>query len=217
MKNLVVPRFATEAEEAKWRDEHMGVVGENLIAGLKDGTAHRGGPRRVLQERRGRTSSEQALALLRSPFRDAAPEILRGAILALSECQNTAPLPGLLAVARSNPNQALQVLALRGYLKLVGLPSQRPNPESARLLSDAMGLARQPAEKIALLALLPNYPCAESRQIAQSMLKDEAVSKEAQAAIDRLNGAPGGSGGRGVRGAPGGRGPQGPTEGPPQG
>ena len=163
----------------------------------------------------GQTSNEQALALLRSALSDPTPEIVRGSILALSEWKSTAPLPDLLAVAKSNSNQALQILALRGYLKLVALPSQRPNPESARLLSDALGLARQPAEKIALLALLPNYPCAESRQIAESMLKDEAVSKEAQAAIDRLNG--GGRGGRGGRGTPGGRGPQGPPEGPPQG
>jgi len=52
MKKLVVPKFATEAEEAKWWDEHMDAVGENLIAAMKSGTAHRGGPRRVLQERR---------------------------------------------------------------------------------------------------------------------------------------------------------------------
>ena len=52
MKKLEVPKFATEAEEAKWWDEHMDAVGENLIASLKSGTAHRGGPRRVLQERR---------------------------------------------------------------------------------------------------------------------------------------------------------------------
>jgi len=52
MKKLVVPKFATEAEEAKWWDEHMRAVGENLIAAMKSGTAHRGGPRRVLQERR---------------------------------------------------------------------------------------------------------------------------------------------------------------------
>jgi hypothetical protein len=52
MKKLAVPKFATEAEEAKWWDEHMDAVGENLIAVMKSGTAHRGGPRRVLQERR---------------------------------------------------------------------------------------------------------------------------------------------------------------------
>jgi hypothetical protein len=33
MKKLVVPKFATEAEEAKWWDEHMGAVGENLRRG----------------------------------------------------------------------------------------------------------------------------------------------------------------------------------------
>jgi hypothetical protein len=52
MKKLAVPKFATEAEEAKWWDGHMDAVGKNLIAAMKSGTAHRGGPRRVLQERR---------------------------------------------------------------------------------------------------------------------------------------------------------------------
>jgi len=37
MKKLVVPKFATEAEEAKWWDEHMDAVGENLIDALKSG------------------------------------------------------------------------------------------------------------------------------------------------------------------------------------
>jgi predicted DNA binding CopG/RHH family protein len=52
MKKLVVPKFATEAEEAEWWDAHMDVVGENLIEAIKNGTAHRGGPKRVLEERR---------------------------------------------------------------------------------------------------------------------------------------------------------------------
>jgi hypothetical protein len=52
MKKLVVPKFSTETEEAKWWDQHMDAVGENLRAAMKSGTAHRGGPRRVLQERR---------------------------------------------------------------------------------------------------------------------------------------------------------------------
>jgi hypothetical protein len=147
----------------------------------------------------GQTSNDQALPLLRASLSDPTPEIVRGSILALSEWKTNAPLPDLLAVARSNSNQAFQVLALRGYLKVVALPSQRSNPESARLLRDAADLAKQPAEKIAVLSLLPNYPCKESLQIAQSMMNDEAVSREAQAAMDRINGVPVAGGKKGAK------------------
>jgi hypothetical protein len=52
MKKLKIPTFRTEAEEAKWWDAHMASVAANLAEGMKAGTAHRGGPRRVIQERR---------------------------------------------------------------------------------------------------------------------------------------------------------------------
>lgn len=52
MKKIKVPRFTTEAEEAKWWDDHMNVVEGNLLELMKSGTAQRGGPRRVIQERR---------------------------------------------------------------------------------------------------------------------------------------------------------------------
>jgi hypothetical protein len=99
-----------------------------------------------------------------------------------------------MAIAKGNSNPALQVLALRGYLKLVGLPSERPNAESARLLGDAVALAKEAAEKRTLLSILVNYPCPESIRIAESMAKDETVASEAKAALDRLSG-----GGRGPR------------------
>ena len=52
MKKLVVPRFAKEKAEAKWWDDHMKVVEGNLVEAIKTGTAKRGGPKRVIQERR---------------------------------------------------------------------------------------------------------------------------------------------------------------------
>ena len=52
MKKLVVPKFSTEAEEAKWWDRHLDVVGSNLVEAIRTGTAKHGGPSRVIQERR---------------------------------------------------------------------------------------------------------------------------------------------------------------------
>jgi HEAT repeat protein len=143
--------------------------------------------RAALLEVMGQTSSEQARPVLRGALKDPTPEIARAAILALSEWANPAPLPDLLSIARNQPNPALQVLALRGYLKLIGLPSPRPAAESARMLSEAMQLARQPAEKRTVLSLLPAFPSAESLQVAEAAMKDQEVAKEAQAAVQRIN------------------------------
>ena len=52
MKKVNAPRFRTEVQEAKWWDSHMDVVEANLVEGIKTGAAQRGGPRRVIQERR---------------------------------------------------------------------------------------------------------------------------------------------------------------------
>lgn len=51
MKKLTVPKFKTEAEEAKWWDGHVGVVEENLVEAMKNGTVHSGGPAQVLKDR----------------------------------------------------------------------------------------------------------------------------------------------------------------------
>jgi hypothetical protein len=93
----------------------------------------------------------------------------------------------LMAFAKGTANESLQVLALRGYLKLVALPSQRPDAESARLLGEAMTLAKQPAEKRQVLAILSNYPCKETLAIAQAAVADESVTKEAEAAVEKIN------------------------------
>ena len=48
MIKLVVPKFATEREEAEWWDAHMDIVESNLLEAMKNGTAGRGIVRRLL-------------------------------------------------------------------------------------------------------------------------------------------------------------------------
>ena len=59
------------------------------------------------------------------------------------------------------PTNNLQVLALRGVLKLMLAPSQRPVAESGRMLGESMRLASQTAEKINILSMLPYFPSKE--------------------------------------------------------
>jgi hypothetical protein len=142
--------------------------------------------RLALLEVMGQTSSQLALPLLRAALADPAPEIARAAILALSEWATPAPLPDLAALARTQANPALQVLALRGYLKLLALPG-RPAAETAALLADAMSLARQPAEKKTILSMLAGVPSTESLKLARAATEDKEVAAEAAAAVEKIN------------------------------
>jgi HEAT repeat protein len=134
----------------------------------------------------GRTSSPDALPVLKAALADPSADIVRASVLALTEWQTPAPMPDLLTIAKTPANPALGILALRGYVKLAGLPSERPNTESAKLLVPAAELAKEPAEKRALLAVLANYPCKESLDLIQSMTNDPAVTAEAKTAATRM-------------------------------
>jgi len=144
-------------------------------------------PRLALLEVMGRTSIEDALGVLRGNLKDSNPEITRASVLALSEWTNPAPLPDLLAVARRDAGSTLQVLALRGYLRLLALPSQRSRAVSASMVGEAMRLAKQPAEKRLALSLLPPFASKEALQVAQAAQADQAVAQEAKAAVDSIN------------------------------
>jgi hypothetical protein len=177
-------RDATQTLASVLRRSQPAPVGA-VLAAYKTASAVE--PRLSLIEVLGQTSSEEALPLLRDGLKDSNPEVVRAAILALSGWDSPAPLADLLPIAKSGSSPALQILALRGYLKLLALPSQRPDTDSARLLGEAMRLASQPAEKITVLSLLQAFPCKESLQLAEASVGDEAVATEAKAAVDRIN------------------------------
>ncbi len=48
----MVPKFESEAEEAQWWDDHKGMVEDELIKALSDGTAGRGTAQRLTREAR---------------------------------------------------------------------------------------------------------------------------------------------------------------------
>jgi HEAT repeat protein len=156
-------------------------------------SAYRSAPqpeaRASLLEVMGQTSNPEALPLLRDSLKENRAEVARAAILALSEWSDAAPLADLLAAAKDNSDPTLQVLALRGYLKLMGAPSPRPHSESAGMLAGAMRLAKQPAEKKTILSLLVSIPCAEALEIAEQSLADETVATESKVAVKRIRSA----------------------------
>ena len=51
-RGIKVPEFESEAQEARWWEEHKDLVEENLIEAMRDGTAQRGSAQRLAKEAR---------------------------------------------------------------------------------------------------------------------------------------------------------------------
>ena len=84
------------------------------------------------------------------------------------------------------PTNNIQILALRGVLRLTVLQSDRTPAQSGRLLADAMSLAAQVAEKRNVLGLLAYFPSREALEVAQAATRDPAVASEARVALAQV-------------------------------
>jgi HEAT repeat protein len=186
---VVTPVLADDRTEAS---RSLGAVLRRSKAGTKDvlsaySQASDTEVRTALMRVMGQSGSAEALTVLRSAMKDQDAGVKRAAILAITDWPDITTVPDLFEAARTASNPAHQVLALRGAVQLIGLPNpSRPVQESAKLLVEAMSLAKQADEKRAILALLPRYPVKDSLDLADASLKDPEVAAEAKAAVDRL-------------------------------
>jgi hypothetical protein len=113
--------------------------------------------------------------------------VKRAAILGLSDWSDDTPIPDLLATARTASTPAPQALALRGVVRLAGLPGSHRTPsETVKVLADVLSLAKQADEKRAVLSLLPRYAIKESLDLAGTLVSDSEVAAEAKSAVARL-------------------------------
>jgi HEAT repeat protein len=133
----------------------------------------------------GRSGREEALPLLRRALASEETVVQRAAILALTGWPTAEPAPDLLAVARTETEEPLPVLALRGYIRLVSTPSALAPEEVTARLAAALEAAG-PEERKAVLAALQKHACPESLDLALTLLDDPQVAAEARLAVESL-------------------------------
>ncbi|MDH4196367.1 MAG: HEAT repeat domain-containing protein [Candidatus Aminicenantes bacterium] len=155
---------------------------ENLLAGEKD-------PKRRVDLLRvlGKVGDETALPLLRNALSDPDALVADAAVRAVADWPTIAARDDALAIARTSQEFTHRVLALRAYIRMLGLEPYRAPQAVVADLRDAVPLAAGRAEeKLAILALLPRFACQEALDFANSLAADESVRKEAQLAADRI-------------------------------
>jgi HEAT repeat protein len=90
----------------------------------------------------GRLGGAKALESIQSALADADPEISEAAIRGLCNWPNAQVADELLELATNSENNAWRRWALRAYIRVVTLQSDRPEAETLAMLQSAMSLAK---------------------------------------------------------------------------
>ncbi len=127
----------------------------------------------------GELGDSSGLPVLRQALDDGQESLRRAAITALSGWPNGEPLADLQRVAKEGRDPTSKVLALRGYIDVLGRAGAMPAQEKVQHYQTALSLAPNAAEKKRVFAGLPSVKTLEAMELAASCVPDEQVKEEA--------------------------------------
>ena len=134
----------------------------------------------------GRLQGERSLVVVREALTADDEPVADTAVRVLANWDGAEALDDLERVARTSDNPKHRVVALRGYIRIVRLPSEREPASTLRLLNTALDLAEQPAERKLVLAALGDVISLESLQRTAAYLDDPELTLEAASALLRI-------------------------------
>ena len=127
----------------------------------------------------GKIGDSTALPVLTAALKDSNAEVQAAAIRALADWPTSQPVAELLNVAESSNNKVHRILALRGFVRLLGLEHARPAAETVAMYKKAMSLSADAAEKKNVLSGLAGTKSLAALQMAADYLDDETLLNEA--------------------------------------
>jgi HEAT repeat protein len=136
----------------------------------------------------GRIGDKTALPVLYAALKDESVDVQTAAIRALAEWPTSEPVAELQKIAENSGNKLHRILALRGFVRLLGLANDRPAGETIEMYKKAMSLAPDAGEKKKVLSGLANTKSLAALQMAAGYLDDKALSVEAGAALVNIAG-----------------------------
>ncbi len=134
----------------------------------------------------GKIGDKSALGVLREGLKDKNDTVEETCIRALAEWPTAEPIADLLKVVQATENKLHRVLALRGFVRLIGLESNRPAEETIGMYKQAMSLASDTSEKKMVLSGLANMKLLAALHMASSYLEDKDLQQEAEVAVVKI-------------------------------
>ena len=127
---------------------------------------------------------EQALKTMRANLAGEG-EVKKAVVRALAEWPSPEPLADLLEAAKTDKDATVQILALRGYVRLAGL-SKIGSGEKVKAFAQAMELAKRAEEKKLVLAGLAKVNDPAALKAVQPCLDEAELKNEAFAAYAEI-------------------------------
>ena len=134
----------------------------------------------------GRIGGGRSLAAVRAALKDSDAEVQMTAIRVLSDWSSPEPVGNLLQVAQSSSDKVQRVLALRGFIRLTGLDSERPAEDTIVLYKQAIKLAPSIEEKKMVLSGLSGMKTYAAIKAAADFLNDSELQEEAAVAVVKV-------------------------------
>ncbi|HUU36974.1 MAG TPA: HEAT repeat domain-containing protein [Candidatus Desulfaltia sp.] len=134
----------------------------------------------------GKIGDDSSLTLLRTALQEENAAIQDAVIRALADWPSATPREDVLAIAQRSKDLTHQVLALRGYVRMIGLEKYQSPAAAVQSLMIALNLAPRPEEIKLVLGTLPDFACPDALALAESLLSVERVQAEAEAAVTRI-------------------------------
>jgi HEAT repeat protein len=129
---------------------------------------------------------EAALRAVVEDTKSSDAEIRDAAIRALADWHDMSAAAELLKLANTAEKPGQQILALRGYIRLVGMPSKRATKETIQMYKDALTAAKRVDEKRLALSGLSAIRNVEALKLVATYFEDESVAAEAATAAVRI-------------------------------
>jgi len=134
----------------------------------------------------GKFGGEKALAAVRAALADNDATVQDAAIRTLVEWPDATPADDLFKLVREAKDEKYRVLALRGYVRMLALPSEQPIGEVLKRFDETLRLATRPDDKKLILASMAELRHPSVVKALQPFLADAALKAEAEAAIKKV-------------------------------
>lgn len=131
----------------------------------------------------GGLGGDEALKAVRAAAKSGNAEVKDAAIRALVEWPDAGAVQELSRIARTSDEEKYRVLALRGYVRQVALPSDRPAEETLKMYQEALKIARRAEDKKMVLAGLGSASDPQVLTLVEPFLKDPEMQAEVVATM----------------------------------
>jgi nucleotide-binding universal stress UspA family protein len=133
----------------------------------------------------GQVGGNAVLETVKTELKNSDEQLKDAAVRAIAGWPNDAALTIQYALSRNAENQIHRVLALRGYVRSIGVSSLK-NSEKMKLYQKAMAAATRPEDRKSVLSGLGTQQSNAALELAASYMEDAKLKKEAASAVFRI-------------------------------